>query len=557
MSDRIRILALGGLDEEGKNCFVVDINGDLFVIECGVMDPDKTMPGVDYVIPQYDFLKENKDRIKAYLLTHGHDDVMGALAYIYPDAPAPVYGTNVTLALLKMFTTHVRRDPSMYKTVVVEASTRVKIAGREVSFFQTAHNVAHSCGVAIHTDLGNIVFTSDFVIENSADKSYLNDMNALALLAEQKTLALLTESVYAGRSGYTSPLYRLTPHIEETFKLAGGRIFIAMSNNDLYNVAETIRLAVKYQKKIICYDEGIASTISALQACGELAIPRGNFASMDDILRLRDQDVLILMTGFGTRVFRKAALLASGENEDKRFRIKPTDSFILAAVSNDNSEIEYKDAADELFRTGCNVVMVPKKSFLRMHASEEDLKMMASLLKPRFYIPVKGFYKDLLNNAMNALSMGIGLTHNNVFVVENGTSIILDEKGGRIMDEGIPHGDLMIDGEGVGDVSATVLEDRTKLAEGVVVLACTLSKSQAKIISSVEVQMKGFLYGREGDMLARELTKVFVGCIEEFLEHHPYNSDEMKQNVYERCARLIRRMAGREPMVLPLIVELP
>ena len=557
MSDKIKIIALGGLDEEGKNCFAIDISGDIFVIECGVMDPDKTMPGVDYVIPQYEYLIENKSRIKAYLLTHGHDDVMGALAYIYPDAPAPVYGTNVTLALLKMFTRHVRRDPEMYKLVAVAPSSTVKIAGREITFFQTAHNVASSCGIAIHTDIGNIVFTSDFVIENSADKSYLNDMNALARLAEEKTLALMSESVYAGRPGYTSPLYRLTPHIEDTFKSAEGRIFIAMSNNDLYNMTEVIRLAVRYQKKIVCYDEGVANTISALQACGELAIPRDNFASLDDILRLRDQNTLILMTGFGTRVFRKAALLASGENEDKRFRIKPSDSFILAAVATDNSEIEYKDAADELFRTGCKVVMVPKKGFLRMHASEEDLKMIASLLKPSFYIPVKGFYKDLLSNAMNALSMGIGLTHNNVFVVENGTSIILDEKGGRIMEEAIPHGDLMIDGEGVGDVSTTVLEDRTKLAEGVVVLACTVSKSEAKIVSSVEVQMKGFLYGREGDMLARELTKTFVGCIEEFIVKRPYNSDEMKQNVYERCARLIRRMAGREPMVLPLIVELP
>ncbi|MCR5491642.1 MAG: ribonuclease J [Bacilli bacterium] len=557
MSDRVKIFALGGLDEEGKNCYVVDINNDVFVIECGVMDPDKTMPGVDYVIPQYQWLVENKSRIKGYFLTHGHDDVIGALAYIYPEAPAPIFGTNVSLAMLKMFTRHVKRDPEMYRLIEVKPSSRIRVSGREITFFQTAHNIPNSCGIAIHTDLGNIVFTSDFVIENSADKSFLNDMNALADLAEQRTLALLSESVYAGRSGYTSPLYRLTPHVEDSFKNAQGRIFIAMSNNDLYNTVEVIRLAVRYNKKVVCYDESVANTIATLQACGELAIPRDNFASLDDVLRLRDQDTLVLMTGFGTRVFRKAALLASGENEDKRFQIKPSDTFIIAAVATDNSEIEYKDAADELFRTGCKVVMVPKKTFLRMHASEEDLKMMASLLKPKYYIPVKGFYKDLLNNAMNALSMGIGLTHNNVFVIENGATVILDEKGGRIMEEGIPHGDLMIDGEGVGDVSATVLADRTKLAEGVVVLACTLSKSQAKITSNVEVQMKGFLYGREGEMLSRELIKVFSGCIEEFLQQHPYNSDEMKQNVYERCARLIRRMAGREPMVLPLIVELP
>ena len=555
MSDKVKIFALGGLDEEGKNCFVIDVNGDLFVVECGVMDPDKTMPGVDYVIPNYQFLIDNKSRIKAYLLTHGHDDVMGALAYIYPDCPAPIYGTKVTLAMLKMFTEHVKRDPTMYNTVVIEPTSTMQIAGREISFFQTAHNIASSCGVAIKTSLGNVVFTSDFVIENAADKSYLNDLNAIARLAETPTLALMTESVYASRPGYTSPLYHLTPHIEDAFKNAKGRIFIAQYSNDLYNMTEVIRLAVAFRKKIVCYDEGVVATIRALQACGELVIPRDNFASLDDILRLRDQDMVILMTGFGTRCFRKAALLATGENEDKRIKIKTTDTFILAAVPHDNSEIEYVDAADELFRTGCKVVMTEKKKFLRMHASEEDLKMMASLLKPKYYIPVKGFYKDLLSNAMLALSMGIGLTHTNVFVLENGTSVILDEKGGRIFDEGIPHGDLLIDGEGVGDVSQEVLDDRTKLAEGVVIISGTFSKRKAALICDPVVEMRGFLYGREADLVSKEIAKTFENTFEEFTQNGLYNMDEIKQNCYERVCRSIRKMTGKNPMVLPLVLE--
>ena len=555
MADKVKIVALGGLDEEGKNCFIIDINNDIFVVECGVMDPDKTMPGVDYVIPNYQYLIDNKSRVKAYILTHGHDDVMGALAYIYPDVPAPIYGTKVTLAMLKMFTEHVKRDPKMYNAIVIEPTSTISIAGREVSFFQTAHNVASSCGVAIKTSLGNIVFTSDFVIENAADKSYLNDLNAIARIAETPTLALLSESVYAEKPGYTSPLYRLTPHIEEVFKNAKGRLFIALYSNDLYNMTEVIRLAVSSRKKIVCYDEGVASTIAALQACGELAIPRDNFASLDDILRIRDQDIMVLMTGFGTRVFRKAALLASGENEDKRIKLKQDDTFIIAAVSNDNSEIEYVDAADTLFRTGCKVVTVPKKGFLRMHASEEDLKMMASLLKPKYYIPVKGFYKDLLSNAMLSLSMGIGLTHNNVFVIENGTSVIIDEKGGRIFDEGVIHGDLLIDGEGVGDVSKEVLEDRTKLAEGVVIVSTTISSRRHQIISDASVEMRGFLYGREAELVGKEIIKTFLSTIDEFMEGPLLNIDEVKQNAYERLGRAIRKLTGKNPMVLPLIME--
>jgi ribonuclease J len=351
MSDKIKIIALGGLDEEGKNCFAIDISGDIFVIECGVMDPDKTMPGVDYVIPQYEYLIENKSRIKAYLLTHGHDDVMGALAYIYPDAPAPVYGTNVTLALLKMFTRHVRRDPDMYKLVAVAPSSTVKIAGREITFFQTAHNVASSCGIAIHTDIGNIVFTSDFVIENSADPAYLNDMNAIARIAEHPTLALLSESVYAERPGYTAPLYKLTPHIEQVFKLAEGRIFVSLYSNDLYNIDEVARLVVEHKRKLICYDEATLNMVREFQLSGQLNIPKANVANMDDILRVRDQDVVVLMTGFGSKLFRKIALLATAQNEDRRFTLKESDHFIVANMPDDNTEIEYTDAADSLYRS--------------------------------------------------------------------------------------------------------------------------------------------------------------------------------------------------------------
>lgn len=555
MNDKIRIFCLGGLDEVGKNCLVIEINDDIFVVEAGIMEPDKTMPGIDYVIPRYDYLIENKNRVRAYFLLHGHDDEVGALAYMYKDVPAPIYGSAVTLAMLRLFTTHVKRDPSIYDTHVVEPSSTFKVAGREITFFHTAHNIADSSGMAIETSLGNIVITGDFVVENAADPRYLNDMNAIARLAEKPTLALLPESEYAERSGYTAPLYKLTPHIEHIIKNAQGRIFVSVFSANLYNIAEIIRLAVANHRKIACYDAGTADTLRTMEECGSLPIPRDNYVRSDDILRQRDSDLLILMSGFGAKLFRKIALLASGQNEDKRLKLKPSDSFIIASPSDDNTEIEFVDAADELFRTGANVTIVPKKTFLRMHASEEDLRMMASIFKPKYYIPVKGFYKALLKNAMSALSMGINLSHQNVFVIENGMSVLIDEKGGRIFDEKIPHGDLMIDGEGVGDVSHGVLTDRQKLAEGVVVVALTLSRTQGKIVAGPEVQTRGLLVSKEAEAIAKEAGKITVATCEELLHSPDYNLDEIKQNVYEKILRMIRRSTGREPMVLPLFVE--
>lgn len=558
MSDKIRIVSLGGLDEEGKNCTVVDINGDLFVVGCGVREPDKTMPGVDYVIPQFDYLKENKDRLKAYILLHGHDDEIGALAYVYPEVKAPVYGSAVTLAMLKIFTRHVDRDPNMYDLRPVLATSTFKIAGRTFHFFHTAHNVADSSGLCIETDLGNIVFTGDYVVENTASPLFLNDMNALAAISEKPTLTLLSESMYAEKSGYTAPLYRLTPHIEESFKSAPGRIFVSLYGSNLFNFDELKNLAVKYKKKIICYDEASLSVLESVQDNGALMIPKENYATIDQILRLRDQDIVVLLFGYGARLFRKIALLGSGSNEDKRVQLKPTDTFIIASPSDDNTEVEYSDAADTLYRTGCHVINVPRKSFLKMHASEEDLKMMASILKPKFYIPVKGFYKDLLRNAKNALSMGINLGHQNVFVVENGYSILLDEKGGRVMDEKIPHGDLLIDGAGVGDISKSVLEERQKLADGVAVLALTVSRSKRKIVAGPDVQMRGFVFVKDADATIREVSKVFVSTVNEFLSKGgDCNFDEIRQNVYEKCLKAIRRQTGKDPMVIPAIVEIP
>ena len=381
-------------------------------------------------------------------------------------------------------------------------------------------------------------------------------MNAIGKLSEQPTLALLVESIYADRPGYTAPQYKLAPKLEDIIKNAPGRVFVSIFASDLYNVNELIGLAVANKKKIVCYDQSDQDILNAMQGCGELSIPRDNFVSLDDILRYRDQDLVILMTGFGAKIFRKMALLASGQNEDKRIKLKPTDTFVVASMSNDLTELEYTDAADELFRSGCHVQLLSKKTFLRMHASEEDIKMMASMLKPKYYIPIKGFYKSLLHNAMLSLSMGLSLNHQNVFVLENGQSVIIDARGGRLFDEGIPHGDILIDGEGVGDISEQVLADRGKLAEGALVLALTISKKSRRIIAGPEVQMKGFVYAHEADVVTREASKFFSATVEEFLQKPDINPDEMRQNVYEKTLKAVRRCTGgKEPMLLPLIVE--
>lgn len=556
MNDKIRIFTLGGLDEDGKNCTIVEINQDIFVVDCGVKYPDKNMPGIDFVIGDFTYLRENKNRVKAYFLLHGHEDQMGALAYLWDEVPAPIYGSQVTLTMFRIFTKNIGKNPNRYNLQFVAPTSSFRVASRDIAFFQTAHNIAQSSGIAISTSYGNIVITGDFVVENNANKNYLHDLQAIAHISEKPTLVLMNESVYAGKSGYTAPNYKLTRLIEREVKDASGRIFVALFNTNFYNIDEVISLAIVSHKKIIPYDEETKQSIEAMQSCGQLIIPRENYASIDDINRLRAIDILVLMLGSGAKLYNKIALLAAKENENRQVSLNETDTFIFACPSNDNTEIEATDALDECYRTGCNVIGINKKQFLKMHASEEDLKMMISLFKPKYYIPIKGYFKDLLDNAEVALSMGINLNHSNVFLLENGLSWLYDEKGAHLFDEKIPHGDIMIDGIGVGDVQASVIADRQKLAEGVVVLSLAISRKEHRVIAGPDVQLKGLTTNRDSEIVARELSQVFLNNVESHLEDAHFDLNVAKQDAYEKCLRAIRRETGKEPMVLPLIIEI-
>lgn len=557
MSDKVKIFALGGLDEDGKSCLVVEVNDEIYVVSCGINYPDRTMPGVDYLIPDFTYLKENKDRVKAYLLPHGHDDEMGGLVYIYNEVPAPVYASRATLMMLETFARHVGANVK-FDEHVVEASSSFYIGARRIYFFQTSHNIAQSSGIAISTSLGNVVITSDFVIENNATSAYKTDLNMIAKVAENPTLVLLPESLYASRPGYTAPKYKLTPLIEQEVKDAPGRVFVALYGSNFYNVDELVSLAIASHKRIVPYDEDTADMLKAMQASEQIAIPRDNFAPFDDINRYRAQELIVLMLGFGTRLFRKIALLAAGQSE----RIRPifldaNDTFIIACPANDNTEIEATDALDELYRSGCHVHSLGKKEFYRMHASEEDLKMMISLLHPKYYIPVKGYFKDMLASAENSLSMGGYLNHNSVFLMENGTVVHFDEHGAKLVPNEVPHGDIMIDGIGVGDVGSAVLSEREKLKQGVVVMAVTIDPKTRKIVAGPDIQFRGLVMMGDSDALMRDVTKAFNETLKEGLDDPKMSLEEVQSSLYDHCSRLIRRQSGKEPMVLPIIVQRP
>lgn len=557
MDEKIRVVSLGGLDEDGKNLCVVEIDEEIFVLESGVRFPDKTMPGIDYLISNFDYLKDHRSKVRAYILTHGHDDEIGAIPYMYKHVPAPIYGSDVTLKLLKSFCEHIRFDHSILDLRVVKPTSDVYIDGRLVHFFHTAHNIAESMGVAITTSLGNIVFTGDYVVENNATKDYLHDMNAIARIAERETLLLMTESSYADRLGYTAPKYKLTPLLNHFMSEVNGRLFVSLFSQNFYNIDEVIALAIKYKKKIVFYDQETSGLFYNLQQVNQLLIPKANYVDLADLNRIRASETLVLMLGYGDRLYKKIIALANSLQEDRRLDLVSSDAYFVAAPPSSNVEVIATEAIDDLYRSGVKVKNLTRKDILKMHASEEDLKMIIATLKPKYYLPLKGSYRHLLANAQLALSMGLNFSHQNVFVLDNGIVLEINKERARILPDLVKTGDLIIDGKGVGDVESHVISERQKLSDdGVILLGATISFKTKEIIAGPDVQIRGFVFLKDADSILREIIKIFVQTIEEAFINNEQNLLTTENLVSENVLKYVRRVSRKSPLIIPTIFRL-
>jgi ribonuclease J len=468
MNDKVKIFALGGLDEHGKNMYVIEINNDIFVLEAGLKYPDKSSPGIDFIIPNHEYLITNKSRIKAYFISHGHDDQFGALPFIYKQAPAPIYTTKAAAMMLERFTRRVGVKDVKYEIFTIEPSSQHNIAGHKFTFFQTTHSAMHSFGIALDTSQGTIVYSGDFIIEYTNSARYKLDLNSIAKIAEKNVLCLLSESSGAEKAGYTSPTHRLAPNIVPIFRETKGRIFISLYDQSTYNIEELVQVVINAKRKIAFYDPNTEEYFRDFAKAGLSLIDERYIISNDDLLRARDQDIVILMLGAGEKIYEKIIALSNRENPDKKIVLGKDDTFIMALPAPATLEVIATEALDSLYTTGCNVVNITRKLFTNMHAQEEDLRMLLSLLKPKYYIPVKGLYRQQIANAQLALHSGLKFSHHNIFLLDNGVSVEFNDGVGRVKMSPldlIPSGDVLVDGTGIGDINRGVIEDRQRLSE--------------------------------------------------------------------------------------------
>jgi len=314
---------------------------------------------------------------------------------------------------------------------------------------------------------------------------------------------------------------------------------------------------VKSRKKIVFYDEETADIFKDMQKVNQLMIPKNNFVHIEDVNRIRANETIVLMCGFGDRLFKKIKKLANGLQEDRRIILNVEDTFVVAAPASPNVEAIATDAIDDLYRSGVRVKALSKKEILKMHASEEDIKMIVATLKPKYYLPVKGSYRHLLANAQLVVNMGLKLSHQNVFVLDNGMVLEISASGAQILKESVKVGDLLIDGKGIGDVESEVIGDRQKLSDdGVVVLGVTISKKERRVVAGPDVQMRGFVFLKDADTILKEVTKIFLATLNDAMNKNTYSIKEISNNSTEAILRYIRRANGKNPMVLPLIIEI-
>ena len=552
----IRIIFLGGQDERFKNMVAVEIDRDIFVVETGCSLPDKNKHGIDYIIPKYDYLVTNKDRVRAYLITEGNDCILGALPFIYDKVPAPIVCTDVTRIFLFTFCEHNNINPSHYEFKIVEPSDDITINGHLIRLFSTCSNIANSFGICFDTDQGNIIFALNYVFDNNMTKSFVTDIKKMGVIADKETLVLLLDSMNAERAGYSSPMYKLRSLVREPLKNFNGRIFVAAESPDVYNITDIIRICSSIHRRIVLYDSATSDLVYRLIRAGVITVPKETFIPAEDINRYPTSEIVILITGFKNRLLHKISLLARGLHDNKVISLNENDAVVLGNHFSNDVEIDYFDALDDLYRANVNVVSIRKNDFIKMHPSTEDIKTMLTIFRPKYYVPISGYLVNLLANANIAVNMGIGLNHQNVLLVDNGMILNCTNGTCSYSSEKVLAGDVMVDGKDVSNFSEQLIEERRQISDdGVVILGAAISLSKKEILGGIDVQTRGLFYAKNSEAMIRDMQTLFTKVVSNHLKDETFKKQDVEDEVKNLVLNLIRRSTLKTPLIIVALEE--
>jgi ribonuclease J len=549
-NESIKLIALGGVGELGKNMYVVEVDGDIFVVDAGLMFPENEMFGIDIVIPDITYLIQNQERVKAILLTHGHEDHIGALSYILRQINVPVYGTRLTLALAQA---KMKEQEYHNRTNFTEITSEsiLEFESVNISFFKTNHSIPDSVGVCIHTSEGAVVVTGDFKFDQAASELYKAEIGKMARIGEQGVLCLLSDSTDAEKPGYTTSEAIVAREMNDAFYNANGRIIAASFASDINRIQHIFDAAYESRRKVAVVGKSlqrifdIALKLEYIQVHDEIIIP------VSEISNYADDEIVILTTGEQGEPIE--ALQKMAKQTHKQIKIRKGDTVIFAASPIKGSEVTIAKTVDMLFRVGANVLSSKKTFNTSSHGSQEELKFMINLMNPRFFVPVHGEYKMLKAHAK--VAKDCGLTDDCLYIPENGEIISLNNE--RIRPEGkVPAGNVLIDGSGVGDVGNIVLRDRKLLSQdGILIVVVTLNKTEKKISAGPEIISRGFVYVRESEKLLDEATKRVRDIVEVSISKDTFDWAAIKQDMRDNLNQFLFEKTKRRPMILPIIME--
>ena len=547
---KIRLMALGGLDEDGKNMYLVEIDGDIFIVDCGLKYPSESEQlGIEYIIPDFTYLKDHKDRVKGLFISHAHDDVMSAIGHLLKEIDIEVYATSLTSKLLNEEL--IKHGINKKRINIIKRDEVLNVAGHEIITFPVMQSIADGVGFAFKSEYGYIVYTSEFIFDyDIKNKAFSMDVNALSNLGQEGVLCLLSESTGSSRDGYTSPKHRIVEHIEH-FIENDNRVIITLYRQNLYRIIEILQLASKYKKKVYFYDDEHIKLLKYVNELGYYSIPRD--VIIDGDLDNDLDNVICIVSGSGNEVFKIMNNIAI--KEDNKIKLKQTDTVIIASPVVPGTEYDATAMENDLYKADVKIVKLNAKQVLSMHASIEDLKMMLYLTKPRYYLPIKGQYSDLVNNADIAVDMGF--TPDKIIILDNGQFALFENGRLSSTSDVIDLEDTAIDSSNMHDVSGMVLRDRESLStDGAIIAGVVLDFNTKKVIGGPDVQSRGVIYLKDADHILNEIGNILVETIAENVKNGSYENMAVRAEAREKISRYVIKETGKKPMILPAIVEI-
>ncbi|WP_374120534.1 ribonuclease J [Neobacillus sp. PS3-40] len=534
--------------------YVVQYADDIIIIDCGGKFPDESLLGIDLIIPDITYLEENQDKIRALIVTHGHEDHIGGIPYFLRKLNVPIYATRFTLGLIdiKLDEHRLKRDTNL---VTIDSESMLELGQLQVSFFRVSHSIPDCLGIVIHTPEGNVVHTGDFKFDLTPENNQYSDIHKMAEIGLRGVLVLLSESTNAERTGLTPTERTVGGHMVEAFMKADGKIFVSTFASNVNRVQQVVEAARKTNRKLALLGRSMVNVVSVALERGYLNIPDGMLIEANEINQMDSERVAILCTGSQGEPNAALARLSSGKYRD--VAIYPGDTVIFAASPIPGNEKNVSRIIDNLFQLGAKVIY-GSGSTTGMHVSghgyQEDLKLMLTLMKPTYFIPIHGEYRMLHHHRL--LAESVGVEKGNTFIIKNGDVVDIENSVARQTRE-IPSGDTYVDGMGVGDVGDIVLRDRKQLSEdGMLVIVLTISKRDQKIIQGPDTISRGFVYVKNSEDLLKDINRIAKTTINDLQEANIQKWNVMKQNIKKSVGQYLYAQTKRKPMILPIIIEI-